>query len=148
MSLRRSQLESRMPATGTSGLMSGDGKRGGAQASVLAPILDSIDAAGKSGGPLFGQSLATLTTAAPKAPNFPTSRLERAARRVVSGECLRNEIGAATMRERLSSRAASLAARSRTSPVVLVGRARSGDVAGDLRPAAMRIGQCMGERDA
>ena len=30
-----------MPEIGTSGLMSGDGKRGGAQASVLAPILDS-----------------------------------------------------------------------------------------------------------
>jgi len=27
----------------TSGLMSGDGKRGGASASVLAPILDSTD---------------------------------------------------------------------------------------------------------
>ena len=30
-----------MPEMGTSGLMSGDGKRGGASASVLAPILDS-----------------------------------------------------------------------------------------------------------
>ena len=30
-----------MPEMGTSGLMSGDGKRGGAQASVLASILDS-----------------------------------------------------------------------------------------------------------
>jgi hypothetical protein len=30
-----------MPELGTSGLMSGDGKRGGASASVLAPILDS-----------------------------------------------------------------------------------------------------------
>jgi len=30
-----------MPEIGTSGLMSGDGKRGDAQASVLAPILDS-----------------------------------------------------------------------------------------------------------
>ena len=30
-----------MPEIGTSGLMSGDGKRGHAQASVLAPILDS-----------------------------------------------------------------------------------------------------------
>ena len=32
---------SRMRAIRTSGLMSGDGKRGGAHASVLAPILDS-----------------------------------------------------------------------------------------------------------
>jgi hypothetical protein len=32
-----------MPEIGTSGLMSGDGKRGGAQASVLAPILDSTE---------------------------------------------------------------------------------------------------------
>ena len=30
-----------MPEIGTSGLMSGDGKRGGASASVLAPVLDS-----------------------------------------------------------------------------------------------------------
>jgi len=30
-----------MPEMGTSGLMSGDGKRGGRSASVLAPILDS-----------------------------------------------------------------------------------------------------------
>jgi hypothetical protein len=30
-----------MPEMGTSGLMSGDGKRGGAQASALASILDS-----------------------------------------------------------------------------------------------------------
>ena len=30
-----------MPEMGTSGLMSGDGKRGGAVAPVLAPILDS-----------------------------------------------------------------------------------------------------------
>ena len=30
-----------MPEIGTSGLMSGDGKRGGAQTSVPAPILDS-----------------------------------------------------------------------------------------------------------
>jgi len=33
-----------MPEIGTSGLMSGDGKRGDAQASVLAPILDSTGA--------------------------------------------------------------------------------------------------------
>jgi hypothetical protein len=33
-----------MPEMGTSGLMSGDGKRGGAIAPVLAPILDSTDA--------------------------------------------------------------------------------------------------------
>ena len=33
-----------MPEIGTSGLMSGDGKRGGAFAAVLAPILDSTDA--------------------------------------------------------------------------------------------------------
>jgi hypothetical protein len=44
VSLRRSQSESRMPEIGTSGLTSGDGKRGGAQASVLAPVLDSTDA--------------------------------------------------------------------------------------------------------
>ena len=36
MSLRRSQSESRMPETGTSGLMSGDGKRGGANVSTRA----------------------------------------------------------------------------------------------------------------
>ena len=30
-----------MPEIGTSGLMSGDGRRGGASASVLAPVLDS-----------------------------------------------------------------------------------------------------------
>ena len=30
-----------MPEMGTSGLMSGDGKRGGARASVPAPVLDS-----------------------------------------------------------------------------------------------------------
>ena len=30
-----------MPEIRTSGLMSGDGKRGGASASVLAPVLDS-----------------------------------------------------------------------------------------------------------
>jgi len=36
----------------TSGLMSGDGKRGGAPASVLAPILDStIDSVHRDGGP-------------------------------------------------------------------------------------------------
>src|SRR5215471_10753079 len=39
--LRRSQSESRMPEMGRSGLMSGDGKRGDPQASVLTPILDS-----------------------------------------------------------------------------------------------------------
>ena len=36
MSLRRSQSESRMPEIGTSGLMSGDGKRGGAHVSTRA----------------------------------------------------------------------------------------------------------------
>ena len=35
-----------MPEIGTSGLMSGDGKRGGASASVLAPVLDSTEPVG------------------------------------------------------------------------------------------------------
>src|ERR1019366_10745980 len=35
-----------------------------------------------------------------------------------------------------------------TSPVILVGRTGRGDVAGDLRPAGMRLGQGAGERDA
>src|SRR5262249_16661642 len=38
-----------MPEIGTSGLMSGDGKRGDAQASVLAPILDSTSLCGATG---------------------------------------------------------------------------------------------------
>src|SRR5215472_2791847 len=38
-----------MRAIRTSGLMSGDGKRGGAQASVLAPILDSTSLCGAAG---------------------------------------------------------------------------------------------------
>jgi hypothetical protein len=37
-----------MPEMGTSGLMSGDGKRARHQRLFLAPILDSTDAAGKS----------------------------------------------------------------------------------------------------
>ena len=42
MSLRRNQSESRVPEIGTSGLMSGDGKRGGGNvASAPASILDS-----------------------------------------------------------------------------------------------------------
>jgi len=36
VSLRRSQSESRMPEIGTSGLMSGDGKRGGGNVSTRA----------------------------------------------------------------------------------------------------------------
>src|SRR5262249_1123005 len=35
---------------GKSGLMSGDGKRGGAQTSVLAPILDATSLCGAAGG--------------------------------------------------------------------------------------------------
>ena len=35
-----------------------------------------------------------------------------------------------------------------TSPVILVGRTGRGNVAGDLRPAGMRPGQCSGEGDA
>jgi len=37
VSLRRSQSESRMPEIGTSGLMSGVGKQGGAQRQYLRP---------------------------------------------------------------------------------------------------------------
>ena len=41
-----------MPEIGTSGLMSGGGKRSGASASVLAPVLDSTTPAGVRGAGL------------------------------------------------------------------------------------------------
>ena len=63
-----------MPEMGTSGLMSGDGKRGGRSASVLAPILDCTDTRGNTIAAgiemsrersLAGRSLAAGTSARP-----------------------------------------------------------------------------------
>ena len=50
-----------MPETGTSGLMSGDGKRGGAPASVLAPVLDSTQLSAAACDNAASTSLRLLT---------------------------------------------------------------------------------------
>jgi hypothetical protein len=53
-----------MPEIGTSGLTSGDGKRGGAISIVLAPILDSTDTSFSEQTPGVGMSADAARTSA------------------------------------------------------------------------------------